>query len=60
MQRNIKNKALRAHISNLVEEYTIIPLAPNQFVSGVTTIPPSGKLIDVFELKNTIEALIDG
>ena len=60
MQRNEKTKALRAQISKLVEEYATIALASNQFVPGATMIPPSGKLIDAAELKNTVEASLDG
>ena len=60
MQRNEKTKALRAQISKLVEEYATIALASNQFVPGATIIPPSGKLIDAAELKNTVEASLDG
>ena len=56
MQRNEKTKALRNQISKLVEEYAAIALAPNRFVPGVTMIPPSGKLIDAAEIKNTVEA----
>ena len=60
MQRNEKTRALRAQISKLVEEYATIALASNQFVPGATMIPPSGKLIDAAELKNTVEASLDG
>ena len=60
MQKNEKTRALRAQISKLVEEYATIALAPNQFVPGTTMIPPSGKLIDAAELKNTVEASLDG
>ena len=60
MQRNEKTKALRNQISKLVEEYAAIALAPNRFVPGVTMIPPSGKLIDAAEIKNTVEASLDG
>ena len=60
MQRNEKTKALRNQISKLVEEYAAIALAPNRFEPGVTMIPPSGKLIDAAEIKNTVEASLDG
>ena len=60
MQRNEKTKALRNQISKLVEEYAAIALAPNRFVPGETMIPPSGKLIDAAEIKNTVEASLDG
>tara|TARA_B110000977_G_scaffold201014_1_gene293664 strand:- start:93 stop:1424 length:1332 start_codon:yes stop_codon:yes gene_type:complete len=60
MQKNEKTKALRTEISKLVEEYATIALAPNPFVPGVTVVPPSGKLIDALELKNMVEASLDG
>lgn len=60
MKRNEKTKALRAKISKLVEEYAAIGLASNPFVPGATMIPPSGKLIDESELKNMVEASLDG
>ena len=60
MQRNEKTKALRTEISKLVEEYAAIALAPNPFVPGATMVPPSGKLIDTAELKNMVEASLDG
>jgi CDP-6-deoxy-D-xylo-4-hexulose-3-dehydrase len=60
MQRNEKTKALRAQISKLVEEYAAIALESNTFVPGATMVPPSGKLIDAIELKNMVEASLDG
>ena len=60
MQKNEKTKALRAQISELVEEYAVIALAPNPFVPGATMVPPSGKLIDAAEIKNMVEASLDG
>ena len=60
MQKNEKTKALRNQISKLVEEYAAIALAPNPFVPGATMIPPAGKLIDAVEIKNMVEASLDG
>ena len=60
MQKNEKTKALRAQISKLVEEYAAIALAPNPFVPGATMVPPAGKLIDAVEIKNMVEASLDG
>ena len=60
MQRNEKTKTLRTQISKLVEEYAAIALAPNPFVPGATMVPPAGKLIDSVELKNMVEASLDG
>ena len=53
-------QALRAQIAALVDEYATLAFAPSQFVPGRTPIPPSGKLIGAAELKNMVEASLDG
>lgn len=58
--KNTKTDLLRAQISKLVDEYATIAFAPEVFQPGVTVIPPSGKLIDASELKNMVEASLDG
>jgi len=58
--QNEKTQALRHQISKLVEEYAGIALAPDPFLPGDTIIPPSGKLLDAAELKNMVEASLDG
>ena len=58
--QNAKTQAIRDQISKLVEEYAAITLAPAPFLPGATVIPPSGKLIDASELKNMVEASLDG
>jgi len=58
--QNAKTQALRDQISKLVEEYATIALAPDPFLPGATMVPPSGKLLDASELKNMVEASLDG
>ena len=58
--QNAKTQTLRDQISKLVEEYAAIALVPDTFLPGVTSVPPSGKLIDAAELKNMVEASLDG
>jgi CDP-6-deoxy-D-xylo-4-hexulose-3-dehydrase len=58
--QNAKTQALRAQISKLVEEYAELALAPDVFFPGVTAVPPSGKMLDAAELKNMVEASLDG
>ena len=58
--QNAKNQAIRDQISKLVEEYAAIALAPEPFLPGATMVPPSGKLLDASELKNMVEASLDG
>lgn len=57
---NSKAQALRAHIALLVDEYADIALAPQPFLPGASVVPPSGKIIGAQELKNMVEASLDG
>jgi CDP-6-deoxy-D-xylo-4-hexulose-3-dehydrase len=51
---------LRRRILTLVEEYADLSLAPQSFTPGKTAVPPSGKLLGVEEIKNMVEASLDG
>lgn len=53
-------EALRREILELVEQYAQQAFAPVPFVPGTTSIPPSGKVIGAGELKNMVEASLDG
>ena len=55
-----KTQALREQIAQLVDEYAAIALAPQPFLPGATVVPPSGKVIGAQELKNMVEASLDG
>jgi CDP-6-deoxy-D-xylo-4-hexulose-3-dehydrase len=57
---NTKTQALREQIAKLVDEYAAIALAPQPFLPGLTIVPPSGKVVGAEELKNMIEASLDG
>ena len=57
---NTKAQALRAKIDELVSEYAAIALAPQPFLPGASVVPPSGKLLDAAELKNMVQASLDG
>ncbi|CAM2141495.1 Lipopolysaccharide biosynthesis protein RfbH [Pararobbsia alpina] len=57
---NSKTKALREQIATLVEEYAAIALAPQPFMPGAMTVPPSGKVLGAAELKLMVEASLDG
>lgn len=57
---NNKTLALRAQISQLVDEFAKISLASQPFMPGATIVPPSGKLIGPEELKSMVEASLDG
>jgi CDP-6-deoxy-D-xylo-4-hexulose-3-dehydrase len=51
---------LREQIAKLVDDYAAIALAPQPFFPGVSAVPPSGKVIGSQELKNMVEASLDG
>lgn len=51
---------LREQILFLVDQYASQAFAQNPFQPGVTPVPPSGKVIGSAELKNMVEASLDG
>ena len=51
---------LREKIASLVEEYAALALAPQPFTPGSNMVPASGKVIDSAELRNMVEASLDG
>ncbi|MCD6707130.1 MAG: lipopolysaccharide biosynthesis protein RfbH [Thiobacillus sp.] len=55
-----ETQAIREQIAALVEQYAAISLAPQPFLPGTSTVPPSGKLLDAAELKNMVDASLDG
>lgn len=55
-----KSQQIRQQIAQLVDEYAAIKYAPKEFESGVTVVPPSGKVLDAAELKSMVEASLDG
>ena len=57
---NAQTLALRQQISKLVEEYADSALAPQIFLPGATAVPPSGKVVGAEELRNMVEASLDG
>lgn len=57
---NTDTQALREQIAELVEKFAALSLATQPFLPGVTMVPPSGKLLDGAELKNMVQASLDG
>ena len=55
-----KSQQLRQQIAQLVDEYAAIKYTLKAFEPGSTVVPPSGKMIDAAELKNMVEASLDG
>lgn len=58
--RLMEKEKIRKQIAVLVEEYAAIEFASKEFEPGITVIPPSGKLISKEELKNMVDASLDG
>jgi CDP-6-deoxy-D-xylo-4-hexulose-3-dehydrase len=52
--------SLRAQIAKLVEQYAQIAHAERPFVPGESAVPVSGKVIGATELKNMVDASLDG
>jgi CDP-6-deoxy-D-xylo-4-hexulose-3-dehydrase len=51
---------IRAQIAALVEQYAEIAYAPRPFQPGVTPVPPAGKVLGAAELRNLVDASLDG
>ena len=51
---------IRSQIARLVDEYAALACAPQPFQPGQTPIPPSGKVIGAAEMRNMVEASLDG
>jgi CDP-6-deoxy-D-xylo-4-hexulose-3-dehydrase len=58
--QNFKTQDIRLQIARLVDEYASLALTPQPFLAGVSAVPPSGKVIGAEELKNMVEASLDG
>jgi CDP-6-deoxy-D-xylo-4-hexulose-3-dehydrase len=58
--QNSRAQAIRDQIAQLVDAYASIALAPQPFFPGVTAVPPSGKVLGAQELKNMVDASLDG
>ncbi|MEX3935931.1 lipopolysaccharide biosynthesis protein RfbH [Paraburkholderia phymatum] len=56
----MSQEALRREILELVDRYAQASCAPRPFAPGDTAIPPAGKVIGASELKNMVEASLDG
>ena len=51
---------IKQQILNLVEQYSALQYAAKPFNAGTSVIPPSGKVLGAAELKNMVEASLDG
>lgn len=55
-----KTEQIRQQIAALVDMYAELAFASKPFVPGAAIVPPSGKVIGAAELKNMVEASLDG
>ncbi len=51
---------IRQKIAALVDEYAALAFVQKPFSAGTSVIPPSGKVLGASELKNMVEASLDG
>ena len=51
---------IRQQIAQLVDQYAAIEFSQETFDPSTTVIPPSGKVLDADELKNMVDASLDG
>ena len=51
---------IRSAILSLVDDYSDINFKQKEFIPGVSEVPVSGKVIGALELKNMVEASLDG
>jgi CDP-6-deoxy-D-xylo-4-hexulose-3-dehydrase len=56
----VKKEEIRQQIFDLVEQYSALHFAEKPFQPGTSVIPPSGKVIGASELKNMVDASLDG
>ena len=55
-----KLEQLRAQIAELVDAYAAEAYASRPFQPGVTPVPPAGKVLGAAELRNMVDASLDG
>lgn len=58
--KKIEQDKIRKQINDLVDQYAAIEFSPKKFSPEKTVIPPSGKMIGSEELKNMVNASLDG
>ena len=58
--KKLEQDNLRKQIASLVDQYAAIEFSPKVFLPGETVVPPSGKAIGAEELKNMVNASLDG
>jgi len=57
---NSETSHIRTKILSLVEDFSRISFKEKDFIPGVSEVPVSGKFIGSLEVKNMVEASLDG
>lgn len=56
----MNKEAIKQQIFNLVDQYSALHFEEKTFQGGNSVIPPSGKVLGASELKNMVDASLDG
>ena len=56
----MSKETIKQQILSLVDQYSSFQYAEEAFIAGSSVIPPSGKVLGATELKNMVEASLDG
>lgn len=56
----MSKETIKQQILSLVEQYSSFQYAEEAFIAGSSVIPPSGKVLGASELRNMVEASLDG
>jgi len=56
----VNKETIKKQIFDLVEQYSALHFAAQPFTAGTSVVPPSGKVLGAAELKNMVDASLDG
>jgi len=56
----VSKETIKQQIFDLVEQYSALHFADKPFQAGTSVVPPSGKVLGASELKNMVDASLDG
>ena len=59
-ESSMNKESIKQQILELVEQYSALHFAGKPFQAGSSVVPPSGKVLGASELKNMVEASLDG
>jgi CDP-4-dehydro-6-deoxyglucose reductase, E1 len=59
-ESSMNKESIKQQILDLVEQYSALHFAGKPFQAGSSVVPPSGKVLGASELKNMVEASLDG